>query len=61
MTPRDEKPKPGEEAKEAKPSRTAEARRIVEEYATDLREIIKKLRGGSIEPMTLLRLDVHPL
>jgi hypothetical protein len=28
----------------SKPSRTQEARRIVEEYADDLREIIKKLR-----------------
>jgi hypothetical protein len=26
------------------PSRTQEARRIVEEYADDLREILKKLR-----------------
>jgi hypothetical protein len=26
-------------------SRLAEARRIIEEYAADLREIIKKLRG----------------
>jgi hypothetical protein len=28
----------------SKPSRTQEARRIVEEYADDLREILKKLR-----------------
>jgi len=27
-----------------KPSRLQEARRIIEEYAADLREIIKKLR-----------------
>jgi hypothetical protein len=33
-------PKP---IKEPKPSRLEEARRIIEEYANDLREIIKKL------------------
>lgn len=32
------------EGKEAKPSRLKEARRIIEEYAADLREIIQKLR-----------------
>ena len=32
------------EAKESKPSRLEEARRIIEEYAADLREIIQKLR-----------------
>jgi hypothetical protein len=41
--PQDDKPtslpKPPSE-----PSRTEEARRIVEEYADDLREILKKLR-----------------
>ena len=49
--------------KRRKPSPRAQPRRdeYVEEYANHLREIIKKLRGGSIEPMTLLRLDVHPL
>jgi hypothetical protein len=31
-------------AKPSKPSRTEEARRIVEEYADDLRVILKKLR-----------------
>jgi hypothetical protein len=30
--------------KPSKPSRTEQARRIVEEYADDLREILKKLR-----------------
>ncbi len=32
------------EGKEAKPSRLDEARRIIEEYAADLREIIMQLR-----------------
>jgi hypothetical protein len=36
-----EKPKPVEEAR---PSRVEEARRVIEEYANDLREIIRKLR-----------------
>ncbi|MDF0521539.1 hypothetical protein P0R31_30275 [Bradyrhizobium yuanmingense] len=36
-----DKPKPIEEAK---PSRLEEARRIIEEYADDLRELIQKLR-----------------
>jgi hypothetical protein len=34
----------GTEAKEPKPSRLEEALRIVEEYANDLRQIIRKLR-----------------
>jgi hypothetical protein len=34
----------GKEAQEPKPSRLEEARRLIEEYAGDLREIIKKLR-----------------
>jgi hypothetical protein len=34
----------GKEAPEPKPSRTEEARRLIEEYADDMREIIKKLR-----------------
>jgi hypothetical protein len=38
------KPKEQSEAKERKPSRLEEARRIIEEYANDLREIIRKLR-----------------
>ncbi|WP_426526831.1 hypothetical protein [Bradyrhizobium sp. McL0615] len=45
MNPRHEKER---EAKKApakpKPTRSAEARRIVEDYAKDLRAIIKKLR-----------------
>ena len=32
------------EGKEAKPSCVEEARRVIEEYADDLREIIRKLR-----------------
>ena len=32
------------EAKEPEPFRLEEARRIVEEYASDLRQIIRKLR-----------------
>lgn len=39
------KPSPGKEAPKPKPSRLEEARRIIEEYADELREIIKKLRG----------------
>jgi hypothetical protein len=34
----------GKEVHEPKPSRLEEARRIIEQYAGDLREIIKKLR-----------------
>jgi hypothetical protein len=37
-------PRPGKEAPKPKPSRLEEARQIIEEYAADLREIIKKLR-----------------
>ncbi|MEY9124843.1 hypothetical protein [Bradyrhizobium yuanmingense] len=33
------------EGKEAPPSRLDEARRIIEEYAADLREVIRKLRS----------------
>lgn len=43
MNPREEPPKPkGDQTPE--PSRVEEARRIVKEYANDLREIIAKLR-----------------
>ena len=42
--PHDQKPNPGSKTEEAKPSRTDEARRIIEEYANDLRGVIKKLR-----------------
>jgi hypothetical protein len=38
-----EEPQPGNEGPLPKPSRLEEARRIIEEYAADLREIIKKL------------------
>jgi hypothetical protein len=43
MMPQDHEPTPGPEPP-SKPSRTEEARRILEEYADDLREILKKLR-----------------
>ena len=33
-----------EDEPEDKPSRTDEARKVIEEYADDLREVIKKLR-----------------
>ena len=35
----------GKKASKPKPSRQEEALRIIKEYATDLREILKKLRG----------------
>jgi hypothetical protein len=38
------KPVAPEPTKEPKPSRLEEARRIIEEYANDLREIIEKIR-----------------
>jgi hypothetical protein len=40
-----DKPRSGKDHSEPKPSRLQEARRIIEEYAADLREIIKKLRS----------------
>jgi hypothetical protein len=43
MKPQHDQPASGPE-KLSKPSRTEQARRIVEEYADDLREILKKLR-----------------
>ena len=43
MKPQDDEPASGPE-KPSKPSRTEEAWRIVEEYADDLREILKKFR-----------------
>jgi hypothetical protein len=46
----DEKPA----GKEPKPSRTDQAREVVEEYANDLREVIKKLRRTSIRVLALL-------
>jgi len=39
-----DEPAPDKEAPKPKPSRSEEALRIIEEYANDLREIIKKLR-----------------
>ena len=39
-----DEPTPATEAPKPKPSRSNEALRIIEEYANDLREIIKKLR-----------------
>jgi hypothetical protein len=42
MMPQDDEPTSG--PKPSKPSRSEEARRIIEEYADDLREILKKLR-----------------
>ncbi len=38
------KPDRGKEAPQPKPSQLDEARRIIEQYANDLREIIAKLR-----------------
>jgi hypothetical protein len=43
MNPSDE-PSPDKEAPKPKPSRSDEARRVIEEYLNDLREIIRKLR-----------------
>jgi hypothetical protein len=42
--PHDQKLNTESKTAEAKPSRTDEARRIIEEYANDLREVIKTLR-----------------
>jgi hypothetical protein len=39
-----EEPCPDMEAANPKPSRLEEARRVIEEYANDLREILRKLR-----------------
>jgi hypothetical protein len=39
-----EEPLSGKDEPPPKPSRLEEARRVIEEYAADLREIIKKLR-----------------
>jgi hypothetical protein len=38
-------PPNGGKKAETKPSRTEEARRVVEEYVKDLLELIKRLRG----------------
>ena len=39
-----DQPAPSKGPPEPKPSRSEEARRIIEEYVADLREVIKKLR-----------------
>jgi hypothetical protein len=39
-----DEPPAGEHTSKSKPSRIEEARRIIEQYAEDLREIIRKLR-----------------
>jgi hypothetical protein len=39
-------PGPNREAPDPEPSRMEEARRIIEEYADNLREIIRKLRAS---------------
>jgi hypothetical protein len=39
-----EEPRPDKQAPKPKPWRLEEARRLIEEYADDLREIIRKLR-----------------
>jgi hypothetical protein len=44
MKRQDHEPASSGPEKPRRPSRTEEARRIVEEYADDLREILKKLR-----------------
>jgi hypothetical protein len=44
MKPQDDEPASSGPEKPSKPSRTEEARRIVEEYVDDLREILKKFR-----------------
>jgi hypothetical protein len=43
MTKKDDKPS-AEQPADAKPSRSEEARRIIQEYVNDLLEIIKRLR-----------------
>jgi hypothetical protein len=45
---RPEEPQPGNDEPPPKPSRLEEARRIIEEYAADLREIIKKIEAASV-------------
>jgi hypothetical protein len=39
-----DEPCPGHETPKPNPSRLEEARRVIEDYANDLREIIEKLR-----------------
>ena len=45
MKPPPEKPDPGKDEPSSKLTRTEAARRVVEEYVADLREIMKKLRS----------------
>jgi hypothetical protein len=45
----DEKPNPGKDAANTRPSRLTEIRRTIEGYANDLREIIMKPRKHLIE------------
>ena len=44
MKPLPEEPRPGQDKPPSKLSRTDQAKQVVEEYAADLREVIKKLR-----------------
>ena len=44
MKPPPDEPRPGKDESPLKLTRLEVARRIIEEYAADLREIIKKLR-----------------
>jgi hypothetical protein len=44
MKPQNDEPASSRPEKPSRPSRTEEARRIVEEYADELREILKKFR-----------------
>jgi hypothetical protein len=44
MNPTDEKPHLDKEATRSKPTRLADIRQILDDYANDLREILKKLR-----------------
>ena len=44
MKPSDQEGIPDKEASEFKPSQSEEIRRLIEQYANDLREIIKRLR-----------------
>jgi hypothetical protein len=44
MNPIDEKPRPDKEATRTKPPHLAEIRQILEDYVSDLREILKKRR-----------------
>ena len=56
-----EEPQPGNDEPPPKPSRLEEARRVIEEYAADLREIIKKLRRRLKEAASVGGLFHFPL